>query len=206
MGDNDILKFNLGVNHLFTIIPPSQFIKIPWKNGKGTTNELAISDSGTVDDFDWRLSIADVVEDGPFSDFSGYQRNLLLIKGKGIHLQHDQQKTNQLDQLLDMATFDGANQTTGKLIAGPVTDFNLITRQGKYHARVNTYRHKQSVELDQYSLCFVYCLAEISYLSAQESNLKVMLPAGHLLKILEPHKLNLSITGQQMIVIHLIPD
>jgi len=55
---------------MLTIISPQQFKQIPWKNGKGTTTELAISDGGTLDHFAWRLSIASVVEDGEFSDFS----------------------------------------------------------------------------------------------------------------------------------------
>ena len=52
---------------MINIITPEQFNTIPWKNGKGQTTELAISENGSIDDFDWRLSIASVVEDGAFS-------------------------------------------------------------------------------------------------------------------------------------------
>jgi len=61
---------------LITIISPQQFKKTPWKNGKGETTELAISEGGTLENFDWRLSIASVTEDGAFSYFTGYCRNL----------------------------------------------------------------------------------------------------------------------------------
>ena len=47
---------------MLNIIPPSQFKSIPWKNGKGTTTELAVSAGGSMQDFDWRISMADVAD------------------------------------------------------------------------------------------------------------------------------------------------
>ena len=85
---------------MITIIPPTAFTTTPWKNNKGKTIELAISAGGTVEQFDWRLSMASVTEDGPFSDFSGYQRNLVLTQGNGIILTHDQATTDHLQKLL----------------------------------------------------------------------------------------------------------
>ena len=70
------------------IITPEQFTLVPWKNGLGYTTELAINDGGTLEKFDWRLSIASVTADGAFSSFAGYQRNLVLIEGSGLTLDH----------------------------------------------------------------------------------------------------------------------
>ena len=45
--------------------------------------------SGTTDVadmFDWRLSIAEVEADGPFSAFDGYDRVLVLLDGAGMDL------------------------------------------------------------------------------------------------------------------------
>ncbi len=51
---------------MLTVFSPENFRTIPWKNGLGHTTELAISEGGSLDDFDWRLSIASVVNDGDF--------------------------------------------------------------------------------------------------------------------------------------------
>lgn len=47
------------------------FQKMPWKNGLGFTLEIARKPSAETDDFDWRVSMADVENDGEFSYFSG---------------------------------------------------------------------------------------------------------------------------------------
>ena len=43
--------------------------KMPWKNGLGSTLEVARSHGEGLDDFDWRISIADVKNEGSFSYF-----------------------------------------------------------------------------------------------------------------------------------------
>ncbi len=101
---------------MLTIIEPIQFKTIPWKNGLGETTELAINDNASLDDFIWRISIASVINDGVFSDFSGYDRNLVLIEGKGINLQHDAKSTDLLEKTLDVASFDGGGETLGRLL------------------------------------------------------------------------------------------
>lgn len=52
-----------------TIITPSEFITMPWKNGLGETIELMVQGANEQDinqGFLWRLSIASVTEDGAF--------------------------------------------------------------------------------------------------------------------------------------------
>ncbi len=54
----------------------------PWKNGQGWTAEVAISPEGaSLDEFDWRISIAGTDHGGPFSSFPGIDRTLLILKG-----------------------------------------------------------------------------------------------------------------------------
>ena len=57
---------------------------MPWANGRGTTLELARLDG--PDGMIWRLSIASVVENGPFSLFPGVDRILTVIDGPGFRL------------------------------------------------------------------------------------------------------------------------
>ncbi|WDE05226.1 HutD family protein [Thalassomonas viridans] len=188
---------------MINIISPSRFKTIPWKNGKGTTTELAISEGGTLTDFDWRLSIASVAEDGDFSDFSGYLRNLILISGQGIELSHTQAgqtRVDNLDRLLTVSTFDGGCQTRGRLLGGAITDFNLMTRAGKYRVDVQTYVEPGQVELLPCDLCFVYALSGEIRLSRQDTE-QVVAPQ-HLVQIM-PLAQRVSLTGQQLIVIRL---
>ena len=57
----------------------------PWKNGGGVTREIARLDSDGA--MVWRLSIADVAVEGPFSKFAGMQRILTVIEGAGMRLE-----------------------------------------------------------------------------------------------------------------------
>ena len=190
---------------MITVISPDYFKTIPWKNGLGSTTELAISSGGKLDDFAWRLSIATVDNDGLFSDFSGYQRDLVLIAGNGISLEHDQAKVDNLTKLLDIAHFDGGSKTMGTLTNGSIKDFNIMTKQGHYNAKVNTYTSKQVVSITAGSeLVFVYSLS--SYSQVKQANLTTNVPTGSLGRIdndEQTSKHDISISGENMIVIEL---
>src|SRR5882757_7248707 len=55
----------------------------PWKNGGGTTQEVAAFPPGSaMDNFDWRVSIAEVRQAGPFSCFEWVDRVLAVIAGE----------------------------------------------------------------------------------------------------------------------------
>ena len=59
----------------------------PWKNGGGTTRQVACWPPGAgSDDFDWRVSIATIAASGPFSTFPGIDRTIMLLDGPGVHL------------------------------------------------------------------------------------------------------------------------
>ena len=65
-----------------TLIPQSGFSVMPWKNGGGTTIEIAVSPHGAgLDDFDWRVSMAHVASHGPFSLFPNIDRTLAVLSG-----------------------------------------------------------------------------------------------------------------------------
>lgn len=188
---------------LVNIKSPTQFKKVPWKNGKGETTELAINDGGTLDHFDWRISIACVVENGMFSNFSGYTRNLTLIEGNGIDLYHDGKDTDSLNNILDVAVFDGGSETIGQLHDGEITDFNVIVNTNKY--KVNTikcikYNQVKLVKNHQY---FIYCLHEFAELLSIHDIVIHKLPAGHLMQITQLEQSNIIIAGQMMIIIEL---
>ncbi len=72
------------------ILSKSQRKSTPWKNGGGTTAEIAIAPAGAgFDDFDWRISLATIAQSGGFSVFPGIDRTLALVEGAGVALQID---------------------------------------------------------------------------------------------------------------------
>ncbi len=185
------------------IISPEQFKKVKWKNGKGETIELAINDGGSMSNFDWRLSIASVVEDGEFSDFSGYQRNLILIEGDNILLEHDGCQSNHLTESLSFATFDGGSKTMGTISNGAIKDFNLMHDAQVYDAQVETYQNKKCITLRAADYCFVYCLQDEAQIAMLDDKQELLLKAGHLLKLSALAANQLQVCGIKMIVIYL---
>lgn len=102
----------------------------PWKNGGGITRQIACfpPDAG-LDDFDWRLSTASVAQDGGFSHFPGVDRRLHILEGAGLELDF----TDRTERLLPGGHIDfpGEAEVMGRLVDGPVTDFNIMVRRGR---------------------------------------------------------------------------
>jgi environmental stress-induced protein Ves len=109
--------------------------RMRWKNGGGWTTELAASPK-TGEAFDWRVSIAEIESDGAFSTFVGCDRYIALLEGIGMELRFDAAESMRLEQRLRFHRFAGEWQTHGKLLSGPVRDFNVIVRRDAYAAEV----------------------------------------------------------------------
>lgn len=108
--------------------------RVRWRNDGGWTTEIARgrvdASSAHDDDFDWRLSIADIESDGPFSPFPGMDRDLVLIAGTGIELDIDEAAPLRLDRRFQQVRFAGEQRVNCRLLAGPTRDFNVIVRRG----------------------------------------------------------------------------
>lgn len=109
----------------FRHLRPANYQQMPWKNGQGSTTQL-LSDPTVDGSFNWRLSIAEVSQSGPFSNFSGYDRIITLINGNGMVLTFNGTMERRIDRLFDPLPFDGGWQTECRLIDGPLRDFNLM--------------------------------------------------------------------------------
>lgn len=108
----------------------------PWKNGGGTTMEIARDAGQALDDFGWRLSLADVQNSGDFSVFAGYQRIITVLQGAGMSLIIDGQPSRPL-KVSDPLAFSGDSQVSSTLLDGPIRDFNLIYHPQRYNARLH---------------------------------------------------------------------
>ena len=197
---------------MLTILSPETFKTIPWKNGLGHTTELAINSGGNLDNFNCRLSIASVVNDGDFSNFSGYQRNLVLIEGEGLILDHRNGDIDELTNLLDIAHFDGGSKTHGSLVNGGIKDFNIMTKQNSFTAEVNCYvkQHSANFALITNKLIFAYSLTNEMHIGHSSKPI-ASVPVGHLAQlqtnhVSESHQQDTTvISGQNMILIELMP-
>jgi environmental stress-induced protein Ves len=109
----------------------------PWKNGGGTTAEIAIAPPGaTLDSFDWRISMARVASDGPFSSFPGIDRTLTIIDGAALRLSVDG-RTVELTTRSNPYSFPGEVAVHATRTAGDVIDLNVMSRRAHFAHRVS---------------------------------------------------------------------
>lgn len=92
----------------------------PWKNGGGTTRELLKDPEGR-----YRISVAEIKEDGNFSCFPGAQRWFAVLMGQGVHLNIGGTNIAQKNANNPLC-FDGDETTTCRLLAGATQDLNLM--------------------------------------------------------------------------------
>jgi len=117
---------------------PADYRVMPWKNGLGTTTEIAIDPPGAgLDAFTWRVSIADLQVSGPFSAFAGHDRLLVQIEGEPMTLSHEGGGGRRL-RLLSPYGFAGELETHGAL-DGPARDFNVMVRRDRASAEVSVH-------------------------------------------------------------------
>jgi environmental stress-induced protein Ves len=107
------------------IIRQSEFSASAWKNGGGITHE-AIRVPPGGDRFLWRVSVAHIESAGPFSDFSGYRRFMVLLRGAGMRLAFGNGARHTLRCAGELVEFDGAMAAQCELFSGPCVDFNFI--------------------------------------------------------------------------------
>jgi environmental stress-induced protein Ves len=122
-------------------------VATPWKNGGGVTREVAAwPPSAGLDAFDWRVSLADVATDGPFSAFPGVDRVLTVVAGDGLVLEIDG-RTTHLEPGAPFA-FPGEAAVTARLTAGPIRDLNVMVRRDAWTATVEPRRGGRIVAAD----------------------------------------------------------
>lgn len=119
------------------LLPASGHKRMPWKNGGGETVEIAVFPEGaSLSQFDWRVSMATVASDGPFSAFPGIDRTLSILEGNGMTLLIEGRAPAPLTQASAPLAFPADTATSAKLIDGTIVDLNVMTRRGKLTHRV----------------------------------------------------------------------
>ena len=119
------------------VIPANEYRRERWRNGLGWTREIhAHATAGPPGDWVWRLSIAEIEQDAPFSAFPGIDRELVLLSGNGLRLRFDDGEVRELHPPHDKLRFAGERAVTGELLDGPTQDFNLMWRREMVDAQL----------------------------------------------------------------------
>lgn len=118
---------------------------MPWKNGGGLTWEIAAfpADAG-FDHFAWRVSVAEVQRDGPFSSFPGVDRTLVLLRGEGMRLSGEGNPV-ELRVPYEPIRFSGEAPLDCELLGGATRDFNVMVRRAYGAAEVRVVREEGEV-------------------------------------------------------------
>jgi uncharacterized protein len=130
------------------IIHRESYQRMPWKNGKGLTEEVIVAPLGrTMETFDWRLSIAHVGEDGPFSLFPGVDRSIALLDGEGLRLDLPDGDSTVLAPYGQPFAFAGEWTISSTNLGGPTIDLNIMTRRGCYQHLMRRYRNAEPLHI-----------------------------------------------------------
>ena len=153
-------------------ITPADYRSMPWKNGLGTTIEMAVfPEHAFLDDFEWRVSRAAVVSDGRFSGFAGIDRSLALLQGQGMRLRIDSTQ-QQVDAGNNIAVFPGDAATHAELMDGPITDFNLMSRRSSCTHQLTHWTGQAIRELPGEAV-LLYCAQGSGTLSTEQGELEL---------------------------------
>lgn len=137
------------------VITPADYRRFAWKNGLGSTTEIAVHPPrADFEHFVWRASVADVAQDGPFSTFPGIDRTLVLLQGAGMRLTGEGEPL-EIRALHEPVAFAGDVGLHCALNAGAVRDFNLMVRRGIARGEVFVVRDEAgAIAPARYRLCY----------------------------------------------------
>ena len=110
----------------------------PWKNGGGFTRDLLLWPPGATDAWQLRISVAEVVQSGPFSAYPFVARWFCVLQGAGVVLRFKDHLPRQVTLTPDSPPlhFDGALAPGCDLVSGPTLDLNLMARQNAGRAEM----------------------------------------------------------------------
>lgn len=139
-----------------SIIRAQDCLPQPWKNGLGTTREIAVHPPGASgDDFLWRVSIAEVDSAAPFSSFPGIDRHIALLDGAGFVMTLDTGCVHALTTPYAPFAFPGEAKVAVTLADGATRDFNLMVRRAQAHGELKVWQQSGTYPLDP-TIALVY--------------------------------------------------
>ncbi|WP_197460396.1 HutD/Ves family protein [Gluconobacter albidus] len=99
--------------------PVENLVAQAWKNGGGLTRVIVSGE-------EWRLSVAEITQDGAFSRFPGISRQIALLTGQGVRLRLSDGAEREVVRVGEILTFSGDLDVEAILVDGPVQVVNLM--------------------------------------------------------------------------------
>ena len=134
---------------MINLLTSADYKHTPWKNGAGTTTTIAEQDGV------WQFGRTPITQSGPFSDYSGYDRMQVLVRGSGLVLKTPDGEID-VRQLRKPVRFTGETKIVSQLEAGPVEVVNLIGRRDTVAVALVVRRGGDSASPGK-GTHFVYC-------------------------------------------------
>ncbi len=189
------------------VLRASNHRRMAWKNGGGETVEVAVRPPAAgLANFDWRVSMARVAVDGPFSIFPGIDRTLAILDGQGLDLDTEKHGRRRLTAASDPLFFPADAFATARLVGGPVTDLNVMTRRGAWTHELRRLPAGQpaTVEAESGMVLILCCEGEAEVRSQASS---VRLGARDALLVEQPCDLSVLVEpGSRLYAIFLSPQ
>lgn len=123
------------------LLAPASSRRVPWKNGLGSTLEVATDAAVPGGEWTWRLSIADVPARAPFSAFPGIDRFIACLEGPGLTLERGGSRQSVPREGVALP-FPGEEAVTGEPAGPEVRDANLMLRRDRWRGRMTLLRDR----------------------------------------------------------------
>lgn len=115
----------------WSAIHKASLAPVPWPNGRGITRDYVVRDG-------FRVTLAELTEDAPFSQLPGTERVFTIAQGDPVELTVDGVATRC--ERLQPFRFSGGAQTGCRLLGGAAEAFNLFYDPGRTSADVTVVR------------------------------------------------------------------
>jgi environmental stress-induced protein Ves len=109
----------------------------PWRNQRGITRTVASHFEGGA--MLWRVSVAEIEQDGPFSTFPGFSRTAVLMRGAGLTLESEGAH-HRFGGVGEAWQFDGEDQVHARLGETPARLWNIMVARDRLEARTDITR------------------------------------------------------------------
>ena len=157
------------------VLKADEYTRMLWRNGHGETAQVAIGPAtATLEGFDWRVSMARIDGDGPFSIFPQTDRTLTVLRGDGLRISVDGATSVEVIPSSDPLVFPGDAPAAVTLIGGTVTDLNVMTRRGRFRHSMRALRVAKRVEIKiDCTLALLVCAGEAVQVGTDEQMLRL---------------------------------
>lgn len=138
--------YSLAMQQIRTIAH-SSFVKGLWRNGRGVSWDIASDQPFGAAQFGWRLALAEIAADEPFSHYESVDRVFTLLEGPGIDLEFAGGKKLAVHERHVPHAFACDVPTTCTLVGDRALVLNLFTARGVWQSDVVVLDVEGSTEL-----------------------------------------------------------